>query len=287
MNVRHVRGLLAISLFVAGMLVGAVWPGFADLGPVARPWAAAAMTVMVIAVAVFIAFPRARTPPDASGSERLSLDPSEPSLAHTVGGILAAQERLVVLLEHLVDSVDARQGEETRHAGEALGSSLGESEGERAESPADTAPDSGTTLSTEYADAPAQETQSEETQVVSHPPLQDVLTNAWRSYLHDGDGHFNAEGFKSELSGIEIAAEVREGSEVGAGNAVLVIEDPRSDDRSFFVIPNFTKAPGAAADWFEDESGGILGHRTKELRRLARGRWSKNGPEVIEKGIVA
>ena len=289
MNVSHERGLLAISFFAAGVLVGAVWLGFGDLAPVARPWSAAAMTVIVMAVTAFIAFSQARTPSDESESDQPRPDLSEPSLPQTARGILAALERVVVLLEYLVDSVDARQREETGLAGGPSGSGLAEAEGEHAESPPDAAPDSEPALSTEEADEPvaAHEAEGEETEVVSHPPLQDVLVKAWRRYLRDGDGHFNAEGFKSELSGIEIGAEVREGSEVGAGDAVLVIEDPRSDDRSFFVVPNFTKAPRAAADWFEDESGGILGHRTKELRRLARGRWLESGPEIIEKGIVA
>ena len=116
--------------------------------------------------------------------------------------------------------------------------------------------------------------------------LRDVLVEAWRNYLLHGDGHFGADGLRAQLEALGIEVVVRGGSVVGAGDAVLVVEAGRDDD-SFLVVPSFTKSPGAAPDWFLDESDGALGHRTKELRKLAEGRWANNRFEIVAKGVVA
>ena len=101
-----------------------------------------------------------------------------------------------------------------------------------------------------------------------------------------GDGHFNAKGFKAKLADAGIDVEVR-GLDGEAGNAVLMIDDPQASDGSFFVVPDFTRSPSDVRHWFDDESSGRLGRRTNELKRLARGKWSENGTEVVERGNVA
>ena len=105
-------------------------------------------------------------------------------------------------------------------------------------------------------------------------------------YRDEGDGHFNAQGLGAELAARSIVADVRQLGD-DAGEAVLAIDNPQSSDRSFLVVPDFTRSPKSAERWFEDESGGRLGSRTNEIKKLARGRWTESGPKVVTKGSVA
>ena len=118
------------------------------------------------------------------------------------------------------------------------------------------------------------------------PQLREVLPAAWHNYLHFGDGHFNPAGLRDQIEELGITTNVADGSAVDAEDAILIVDSGRGDD-TFFVVPSFMKSPGAAPKWFLDESDGALGHRTKELRKLAEGRWLSNRFEVVEKGIVA
>ena len=118
------------------------------------------------------------------------------------------------------------------------------------------------------------------------PDLEQELTAAWTRYRDEGDGHFNARGLSAELAAGSIAAAVRKLGD-DAGEAVLAIDDPRSSQRGFLVVPDFTRSPKSAERWFDDESGGRLGSRTNDIKKLARGRWTESGAEVVTKGSVA
>jgi hypothetical protein len=133
---------------------------------------------------------------------------------------------------------------------------------------------------------PGSDPEASPPKITPTPQLRDILPSAWHNYLHLGDGHFNADGLRAQVEKLGITTSVRNGSAVDAEDAVLVVDAGRGD-ATFFVVPSFMKSPGAAPNWFSDESDGALGHRTKELRKLAEGRWLSNGFKVVEKGIVA
>ena len=124
-------------------------------------------------------------------------------------------------------------------------------------------------------------------------PQSGDLIAAWDDYRRDGDGHFNRRGLQGVLDRRRLEARVRDGGQVGAGGAVLVVET-LSDASHFYVLPSFNKSPRAVADWFDDSSGGALTGRTGRVTRMARGRWVESGAEigarfeveVIERGEV-
>ena len=113
------------------------------------------------------------------------------------------------------------------------------------------------------------------------------LTVTWSEYLQHGDGHFNAAGLREKITATGIEARVRNGDAVRATDNVLLVETATQETGRFFVVPNFTKSPRAAPDWFEDVSDGALTRRTQKLYRLAEGKWTDTGFVVVRKGTIA
>ena len=270
MNAMGRKALVGFGLLAAGTLTGAGWLGFGDLLPGARPWLPVAIAVLVVAGIGCLFFSRPK--PYTSMLAEASRD-----VIAALEGHRDQLERIATLPAHLGTSLE-RIGEQVgdlahrldRHGNrlEKLTMELVEARQQRGTDPAGLEPPSGKGDS-----AP-------------RPDLGHELKVAWKRYRDGGDGHFNAEGFKVELDSAGIDVDVR-GLDGQAGHAVLVIDDPRAGDRSFFVVPDFNKSPKSAEHWFEDESSRRLGGRTDELRKLARGRWSENGPEIVERGSVA
>ena len=270
MNVEGRKALVGFGLLAAGTLACAVWLGFGDLVPGARPWFPVTVAVLVVAGIGCLFF--SRPEPYASMLAKTSRD-----VVATLENHRDQLERIATLPERLGTSLE-RVGEQVgdlghrldRHGNrlERLAMELVEARQQQATGPAGLEPPSG------KGDA------------TPRPDLGHELRVAWKRYRDGGDGHFNANGFKAELASAGIDVDVR-GLDGQAGHAVLVIDDPWASDRSFFVVPDFNKSPKSAEYWFEDESSRRLGGRTDELRKLARGRWSENGPQIVEKGSVA
>ena len=116
---------------------------------------------------------------------------------------------------------------------------------------------------------------------------RDSVIGAWQQYLRGGDGHFNTDGLREQLKASGLELSVRTGESVGAADNVLLVEDPGHSARRFLVVPNFTKSPRAAPDWFDDVGDGVLTRRTRTIHRLAEGQWTESGFDVVEKGSIA
>ena len=159
--------------------------------------------------------------------------------------------------------------------------------------------DSGARVALEAADEPEDALPvaalaSEEPPAAEEPSPCDLIV-AWDEYRRVGDGHFNRRGLQDVLDHRGGGATVRNGAEIDAGGAVLIVEVP-SRKPHFYVLPSFNKSPRAVADWFDDASDRALTGRTQRMTRIARGRWvgpeaeaGANGRrfEVIERGEVA
>ena len=260
------KALVGFVLLAAAALTGAVWLGFGDLLPGARPWLPVSVAALVVAGVACFFFSRP--------------EPQESVLAKTSRDIAAALkdhreqlERIAILPERLGASLE-RLGDQVGDLGgrlERLAIELVEA-GSRPEARPD------------GLEPPSR--QGEPDEPTPRPDLKQELKGAWKRYRDDGDGHFNAQGFKAELANAGFDVDVRR-LDGAAGSAVLTIDDPQAGDRSFFVVPDFNRSPKSAEHWFEDESSRRLGGRTDKLKKLARGKWSQNGPEVVEKGSVA
>ena len=109
---------------------------------------------------------------------------------------------------------------------------------------------------------------------------------AWDAYRRDGDGFFTAAGFTRTLRDRGVEADVHDGSRVGASGKVLVVESAGAEGR-FAVVPSFMTSPRAAPQWFNDESSGSLSARTERINRLAEGKWTDSGFQVVAKGDIS
>ena len=269
MNAMGWKALVGFGLLAAGALTGALWLGFGDFLPGARPWLPVAMTVLVVAGVGCLFF--ARPEPSASMLAKASRDVVAVLEDHRdqLERIATLPERLGSSLERIGEQVGDLAHRLDRHGArlERLARELMEVRQQQGTVPAGLEPPSGQGS-------------------IPRPDLGHELKVAWKRYRDGGDGHFNAQGFKIQLASAGIEVDVRD-LDGQAGHAVLVVDDPWASDRSFFVVPDFNKSPKSAEHWFEDESSRRLGGRTDELRELARGRWSENGPEMVEKGRVA
>ncbi len=128
--------------------------------------------------------------------------------------------------------------------------------------------------------------------VVSEPhaldpsAVHDSVVEAWRQYLRNGDGHFNAAGFQRQLSASGMQLSVTNGARVRAGETVLLVEDATHPAGRFLVVPSFVKSPRAVPDWFEDVGDGALTRRTRKVHRLGEGEWTEAGFKIIGKGSI-
>ena len=270
MNAARWKPLLGFGLLAAGVFVGAVWLGFGDLLPGARPWFPVAVAALVIAGFAVLFFSRPTS--------------AESALAKNSRDVVSALERQRDQLERIA-TLSELLGASLKGIGDRVGD-IGQRldrHGSRLEQ-----------LAVEFTKAMQPQEESPATPdpggetdgAASHQHFGPALKAACKHYLDQGDGHFNAKGLKAKLAVAGIDVEVR-GLDDGTGKAVLVIDDPQAGDGSFFVVPDFTRSPSDAQHWFDDESSGRLGRRTNELKRLARGKWSENGTEVVERGSVA
>ena len=270
MNAGRWKPPLGFGLLAAGVLTGAVWLGFGDLVPALQPWFPVVVAVLVITGAAFLFFSR-------PASAAWALERSSQDIVYGLERQHDVLERIAALPELLRTSLKGT-GDRLGDIGQRL---------DRHESRLEQ-------LAVELAKArrradmvPGHPAPTEADGATPQLDLGQELKAAWKRYLDQGDGQFSAKGFEDELSSVGIDVDVRS-LDGEAKHAVLAVGDPRASDRSFFVLPDFTKSISAAQHWFDDESSGRLGSRIKELRRLARGRWSENGnAEVVEKGSVA
>ncbi len=265
------EAMVGFGFLAVGVFIGAVWLGFNDLSPGVRPWLLVAMAMSTVAgISCFLFLrpkPYASTLADASRDIVAALDGHRDQLEC----IAALPERLGSSLE----CIGKRMGD-LAHRLDCHGSQLERLITELLEIKQqllETNP--GQSRTADWEESPT-----------FSLDFEHELKVAWKRYQKGGDGHFNAKGFKIELANGGIDADVRSLND-HAGRAVLVIDDPQTSDRSFFVVPDFTKSPKSAEHWFEDESSGELGSRIDELRKLARGRWSNSDSEVVERGSVA
>lgn len=267
------KALVGFVLLAAAALTGAVWLGFGDLLPGARPWLPVSVAALVVAGVASFFF--SRPEPQESVLAKTSCDIAAALKDHReqLECIAVLPERLGASLERLGEQVGDLGGRLDRHGDrlERLAIELVEAGRRPGAGPDGLEPPSG---------------QREPDDSTPRPDLEQELKGAWKRYRDGGDGYFNAQGFKAELANAGIDVDVR-GLDGEAGTAVLLIDDPRAGDRSFFVVPDFNRSPKSAEYWFEDESSRRLGGRTDKLKKLARGKWSENGPEVVEKGSVA
>ena len=68
----------------------------------------------------------------------------------------------------------------------------------------------------------------------------------------------------------------------------MLIVDPHSPDRQFYVLPSFSTSPRSVRHWFQDQSGGALTGTTRQVNEVALGRWTDSGAfEVVKKGAVS
>ena len=118
-------------------------------------------------------------------------------------------------------------------------------------------------------------------------PSPEDLIDVWQQYWRAGDGHFKASGFESQLTGSGFTARVMDGAEAGAGDQVLIV-DPQCEDQHFYVLPSFATSPRSVQQWFHDQSGGALTGTTRQVNKVALGRWTESGTfEVVKKGAVS
>lgn len=270
MNSMDWRTLVGFGLLAAGTLTGAVWLGFDGFLLGARPWLPVATAVLVVVGTgcLFLSRPKLYASMVAKASRDVvaALEDHSDQL-----------ERIATLPDSFGTSVErfGKQVEDLAHQLERDGNRLERLTMELVEA-----------RQQEGTDAVDLKLPIGQSDSSPRPDLRHELTVAWKRYRDGGDGHFNAEGFKVELARAGIDVDVRSLDDQ-AGHAVLLIDDPWASDRSFFVVPDFNRSPKSAEHWFEDESSRRLGGRTDELKKLARGRWSENGPEIVEKGSVA
>lgn len=110
---------------------------------------------------------------------------------------------------------------------------------------------------------------------------------AWEAYRRNGDGFFTAAGLQQILREHGVAATVHDGSRVDAGGDVLVVEAPSGTEGRFAVVPSFAKSPRAVPEWFNDIGSGALSARTETIYRLAEGKWTEAGYQVVAKGDIS
>ena len=118
-------------------------------------------------------------------------------------------------------------------------------------------------------------------------PGPDDLIAVWQNYWRLGDGHFKASGFEGQLNASGFTARVTDGAEAEAGDHVLIV-DPQCADQHFYVLPSFATSPRSVQLWFHDQSGGALTGTTRQVNKVALGRWTESGTfEVVKKGAVS
>ena len=110
---------------------------------------------------------------------------------------------------------------------------------------------------------------------------------AWEAYRRDGDGFFTAAGLQQILREHGLAVTVHDGSRVDAGGDVLVVEATDGTEGRFAVVPSFAKSPRAVPEWFNDIGSGALSARTETIYRLAEGKWTEAGYQVVAKGDIS
>ena len=123
--------------------------------------------------------------------------------------------------------------------------------------------------------------------VPAHPVLSpDALIRCWRRYRDEGDGHFRADGLRSELMASGFTMEVIEGRDLGVGEDVLVVPTG-APDGACYLVPSFAKSPGAVGRWFEDRGDRSLSRRVNDLAELAEGRHTADEVLEVRKGAVS
>ena len=111
------------------------------------------------------------------------------------------------------------------------------------------------------------------------------LIRCWERYRAEGDGYFRAEGLRGVLAEYGFEADVVEGSQLDAGDHVLVVA-PRAADGRCFVVPSFVKSPRDVRKWFDDCGDGVLAQRIERVLKVAKGRRSGRTVEFVSKGKV-
>ncbi len=265
--------LVGFVLLIAGGLTGAAWLGTSGVLANEHGWWLAATFGLMVSGTGFLVYLRPRTDSKASEKEELALAERKAAALESCHNQL---EHLSTHLETL-GSLLARRGEPATEIVPVLARCA--SHLERLSDRVDES------RIVQQVEATASESEHETLEGNPVTDLAAELQLAWSRYRRDGDGYFNASGLQVELVNRGIDAKVEVLRQEGHG--FLLVDDTSTKDRHFFVVPDFTKSPRSAARWFEDQSSKRLGGKLKELKRLARGRWSGNHPRVVEKGVVA
>ena len=119
------------------------------------------------------------------------------------------------------------------------------------------------------------------------PPEPNDLIRVWQDYWRTGDGHFSTSGLERQLTDSSFTAKVIDGTAVGAGKHVQIV-DPQSENRRVYVLPSFATSPRSVQRWFDDRSDGTLTGTTRRVIAVAVGRLTDSGTvEIVKKGAVS
>ena len=291
--------MLAIGLFLAGVVVAVVLLGFDRFDETGRTVAIAGLVVLS-GIMLLACFQMSRRQTEANGVPRSPAGESEQGVGPTL--LAGTTERSTIAEEDLVSGQSASgKGDSEGSAAEQsasefarpvegqLGDGQDEPLGSYGESTGTDPSESETGAAEPDFLGASEEIDTEDESTRPTPDLsllRESVIGAWREYLRRGDGHFNADGLREQFKASGLEVSVKSGESVGAADNVLLVENLAHSTGRFLVVPSFTKSPRAAPDWFDDVSDGVLTRRTRRIHRLAEGVWTESGFDVVEKGSI-
>ena len=111
----------------------------------------------------------------------------------------------------------------------------------------------------------------------------DRLIQVWEECRKDGRFHHGIISRQLRQSGLDL--EVRPGSELELGNAVIAVSS--GDGGELYLLPSFNDSPEAVADWFHNQAPNARLARIDQLIRPAVVQRRGSGYELKREGIVA
>lgn len=117
------------------------------------------------------------------------------------------------------------------------------------------------------------------------PTWVSSLVDVWQDYRDNGNGFFNADGFRSFLESHGIRAEVLPGSKVGGGDLVLGVTEDGA--QRVYLVPNFIEPLSAMGKWFDDQGSGNRTLRVTRIGRLAVLERTGDGYSLVQRGAVS
>ena len=274
--------MLAMGLLLAGAVVAVVLLEFDRLDEVGRTVAIAGLTFLAgIGFWAYAQTIRTMGEPGVAPSSARAPRPdvARPSRTDRPERSEPGEESLA----QKQDDPEPSQRSETANGGTKQGQATATPDPQKEEASEER--DEGATVS-EGTSATEPESVISEPDALDPSAFHDSVAEAWRQYLRNGDGHFNAAGFQRQLSASGLQLSVTDGARVRAGETVLLVEDATRPAGRFLVVPSFVKSPRAAPDWFEDVGDGALTRRTRKVHRLGEGEWTEAGFKIIGKGSI-